>query len=91
MRSPKCVTNVAFSAAPRTPALSSPSSRILSPRSGEYSYALLTPALISRLHSAAGNRLTASLRKGVAVSRESNQLQASQTERVVSCGSHIHL
>ena len=43
--------------------LSSPSYGNFSLRSGENSYALFISALIGRLLSAAGNRLTASLRK----------------------------
>ena len=46
----------------RTPVLSSPSYSIFSLRSGKYSYALFICVLIGRVLSAAGNRLTASLR-----------------------------
>ena len=52
----------AFSSVPRMPVMSSPIYGIFSPRSGEYPYALFTSVLIGRLLSAAGNRLTASLR-----------------------------
>ena len=48
------------------PELSSPSYGIFSLRSGEDSYVLFTYALIGRMCSAAGNRLTASLRLQIA-------------------------
>ena len=53
---------LSFSAVLRTLILSSPINSISSLRSGEDSYALFTSVLIGRMRSAAGNRLTASLR-----------------------------
>ena len=64
----------ALSAALRT--LSSPIQAFFSLRSGEDSYELFTYMLIGRLHSAAGNRLTASLRKGSVVAGTKSQLKS---------------
>ena len=71
-----------LSAAPRTPVLSSPIYGIFSLRSGEDSYTLFKTALIGRLHRAAGNRLTASLRMGSAGAGNQFQLK-SREESVV--------
>ena len=67
--------SVPLSTALHTPILSSPIYGIFSLRSGEDSSALFTSALISQLRSAAGNSLTASLRKESAGSGNQFQLK----------------